>query len=95
MLTAFETVRCVLSLGYQVKRSSTYEEADESWRKHHDEVDSQEKADADAHVKKPYTPKPFDTSAVTLSKPVARLSELLAENAHDIWARAKLQDGWR
>ena len=42
-----------------------------------------------------YTPKPIDTSAVTLSEDVRKLTELLARNAHDIWARQRMADGWR
>ncbi len=42
----------------------------------------------------PYTPKPVDTSAVTLPAEVADLTELLARNTHDTWAQARLAQGW-
>ena len=42
-----------------------------------------------------YDPKPIDTSGVALTEDLARLTELLAENAHDIWAQQRLSDGWR
>jgi hypothetical protein len=42
-----------------------------------------------------YQPEPIDTSRVTLDKEVRELTELLARNAHDIWARQRLADGWR
>ncbi|MCA9053973.1 MAG: hypothetical protein KDA75_09060 [Planctomycetaceae bacterium] len=41
-----------------------------------------------------YTPAPIDTGDVTLSADVLELTEQLAEHAHDIWARQRLQDGW-
>ncbi len=42
-----------------------------------------------------YEPKPIDTSTVTLSKDVLELIELLSKNAHEIWARQRLADGWK
>lgn len=41
-----------------------------------------------------YIPEPVDTSAVTLSHDLRELTERLAANAHDVWARRKLADGW-
>jgi hypothetical protein len=42
-----------------------------------------------------YKPQPIDTSAVSLSRELQDLTQLLAKNAHDIWARQRLADGWR
>ena len=42
-----------------------------------------------------YQPKPVETSDVVLSDEVRQLTEMLAKNAHDIWARRRLADGWR
>ena len=41
-----------------------------------------------------YEPSPIDTTAITLSPEVLRLTEQLAEHAHDIWAKQRLSDGW-
>jgi hypothetical protein len=41
-----------------------------------------------------YEPRPMDTSAVVLPVELKGLTERLAENAHDVWARRKLADGW-
>jgi hypothetical protein len=41
-----------------------------------------------------YQPKPIDTSRVALPGAIEALAERLAENAHDIWARQRLADGW-
>jgi len=41
-----------------------------------------------------YQPKPIDTSSVTLSDDLLALTERLAENAHDIWARQRMSEGW-
>ena len=41
-----------------------------------------------------YQPKPIDTSSVTLPADLLALTERLAENAHDIWARQRMSEGW-
>jgi ryanodine receptor 2 len=41
-----------------------------------------------------YDPKPIDTGSVVLTADILALTERLAENAHDIWARQRLGDGW-
>lgn len=47
--------------------------------------------------KKPagYAPLPLDTSKVELSDDILKLSELLAENSHDVWARERIAQGWK
>jgi hypothetical protein len=42
-----------------------------------------------------YKPEPIDTTGVKLSDDIVELTELLAKNAHDIWARQRMADGWR
>lgn len=41
-----------------------------------------------------YEPKPIDTAGIVLPKPLSDLTEQLATNAHDLWARQRLSDGW-
>ena len=41
-----------------------------------------------------YHPKPLDTTKVELSREILGLTELLARNAHDIWARQRISEGW-
>lgn len=41
-----------------------------------------------------YEPKPIDTSNVNLTEDILKLTELLAKNAHDIWARQRMTEGW-
>jgi hypothetical protein len=41
-----------------------------------------------------YEPRPIDTTKVKLSEPLLQLTEQLAENAHDNWARRRLSEGW-
>jgi len=43
----------------------------------------------------PYCPKPIDTGEVELPEEVGRLAERLARNTHEVWARARIADGWR
>ena len=42
-----------------------------------------------------YTPKPIDTSKIELPDELNYLVEALAENAHDTWAKRRIDDGWR
>ena len=42
-----------------------------------------------------YKPEPIDTSRVKLPSEMQELTEKLARNTHDIWARQRMSDGWR
>jgi hypothetical protein len=42
-----------------------------------------------------YEPAPIDTSGVTLTAELLELTELLARNVHDLWARQRMAEGWR
>jgi hypothetical protein len=41
-----------------------------------------------------YNPNPIDTSTIALSGDLLELTEKLAENAHDHWARLRMAEGW-
>ncbi len=41
-----------------------------------------------------YTPKPADTSSVVLSQDLLLLSEKIAENVHEVWAKGRIDEGW-
>ena len=42
----------------------------------------------------PYHPKPIDNSSVQLSPELNQLIEALARNNHDLWAQARMAEGW-
>ncbi|GLD93807.1 hypothetical protein PINS_up002412 [Pythium insidiosum] len=42
-----------------------------------------------------YTPQPVDTKRVRLPGAVHLLAELLAQNAHEVWAVGRISQGWR
>ncbi|TYZ60035.1 hypothetical protein PybrP1_002285 [[Pythium] brassicae (nom. inval.)] len=42
-----------------------------------------------------YTPQPVDTRHVRLPNSINLLSELLSQNAHEVWAVGRIQQGWR
>ena len=42
-----------------------------------------------------YKPAPRDTSSVELPPEIVELTETLARNAHENWARQRMADGWR
>ena len=41
-----------------------------------------------------YKPMPIDTSKVKLPGELLKLTELLAENSHDNWAKQRMAEGW-
>ena len=41
-----------------------------------------------------YTPTPLDTSEIELPEDLVDLTELLAQNAHDTWAKQRMEEGW-
>ncbi|HTY42652.1 MAG TPA: RyR domain-containing protein [Thermoanaerobaculia bacterium] len=41
-----------------------------------------------------YKPAPRDTSSVRLPRDLAELTELLARNTHENWARRRMDEGW-
>ena len=41
-----------------------------------------------------YTPNPIDTSDVVLDDDLKNLTELIAENVHDVWAKGRIAEGW-
>lgn len=45
-------------------------------------------------MKKSYVPMPIDLSDVNLSEDLKELREAIAENAHDVWAKERLAQGW-
>ena len=44
--------------------------------------------------RKDYTPSPVDTSKTVVPEELTRLSERIAENAHEVWAAGRIADGW-
>lgn len=43
---------------------------------------------------KNYTPRPVDTSDITLPDDILALTEQLAENTHEVWAAGRISQGW-
>ena len=41
-----------------------------------------------------YIPEPMDLSLVDLPESLIQLSERIAENVHEVWAKARLDEGW-
>lgn len=42
-----------------------------------------------------YVPHPLNTSGVTLSGDLSELTELMACNTHEVWARERMAQGWK
>ena len=41
-----------------------------------------------------YIPEPMDLSLVDLPESLIQLSERFAENVHEVWAKARIDEGW-
>lgn len=41
-----------------------------------------------------YKPEPIDISDVTLNRELQDLTEMLSKNTHEVWAKARLANGW-
>jgi hypothetical protein len=41
-----------------------------------------------------YKPKPIDTSSVKLPRGLRKITEALAQNNHDLWAKQRVSEGW-
>ena len=42
-----------------------------------------------------YSPQPLDTSDIELSPELRKLTEQIAANVHDIWAKNRIAEGWQ
>lgn len=42
-----------------------------------------------------YNPQPIDVEDIVLDYDLEELTEAIAENAHDIWARTRMDEGWK
>ncbi len=42
-----------------------------------------------------YQPDPIDTADMELGPEIVELTEMLARNSHDVWAKQRLSEGWR
>ena len=43
---------------------------------------------------KKYTPHPADVSHIALPEDVQELAETIAKNTHEVWAKARIEEGW-
>ena len=41
-----------------------------------------------------YIPQPIDTNDVVLPEELVQLSEQIAENVHEVWAKSRMKEGW-
>ena len=41
-----------------------------------------------------YNPKPIETSDIALPEELIALTEKIAENVHDVWAKGRMSEGW-
>lgn len=45
-------------------------------------------------MKDQYIPKPADLSDIEMPTELARLSETIAKNVHEVWAQNRMAEGW-
>jgi len=41
-----------------------------------------------------YNPQPIDVSRIELPEDLLALTEKIAENVHDVWAKGRISEGW-
>lgn len=41
-----------------------------------------------------YTPQPISIDDIELSPEIIALSEMIAENVHEVWAASRIREGW-
>lgn len=41
-----------------------------------------------------YKPNPIDTNDIVLSDDLLKLTEKIAENVHEVWAKSRVEEGW-
>lgn len=41
-----------------------------------------------------YKPNPIDTNDVEIPKEIVELTEKIAENVHEVWAKSRIDEGW-
>lgn len=44
--------------------------------------------------RKEYIPQPIDTSGVELPAELMELADVIARNVHEVWAQARIREGW-
>lgn len=86
---SLETIKLIYSLGYKIQQASERVGTDPLQGK---AVDGCHTALACGSR---YTPCAVDTSDVTLCAPLMALANKLAQNAHDVWASKRIEQGWR
>lgn len=42
-----------------------------------------------------YKPNPINTDDVVLSEDLTKLTEAIAENVHEVWAKGRVESGWK
>lgn len=42
-----------------------------------------------------YNPSPINTDEIKLNKDILELSEILAKNTHEVWAKGRVDEGWK
>ena len=46
-------------------------------------------------IKNVYVPRPVDTDGVWLAEELEPLVEMMAKNVHEVWAAARMEQGWK
>ncbi len=46
-------------------------------------------------MKRDYKPQPADISNILLPRELEQLSEDIAKNVHDVWAKGRIDEGWK
>ncbi|KAJ0404487.1 hypothetical protein P43SY_008807 [Pythium insidiosum] len=81
--TSIEALKVITALGYILEQSSEAEDVELEFG-----VAASEPGGT-------YEPKPIPTDSVKVPPELRSLIELLAENTHEVWARMRMEQGWK
>ena len=82
---ATQTLATLVVLGYQISTSDS---------KSLSHIAYQELPPEKYQMSNGYTPQPLNLDGVEVSDSLNQLVEKLAENAHNVWAVGRIQQGW-
>ena len=78
-LSSLNTIKLLYKLGFSITKDETSDFEYQSNKKNEDGI---------------YVPNPINVDDVFLPEKIAELTEYIAENAHEEWAKQRLKEGW-
>lgn len=78
-LSSLNTIKLLYKLGFSITKDETSDFEYQSNKKNEDGI---------------YVPNPINVDDIVLPEKIAKLTEYIAENTHEEWAKQRLKEGW-